>query len=128
MSYLMLIMEEPGMRERRTEAQARSHYERMMRYAEELQARGICRASESLRSITDGARVETKNGKRIVSEGPFAEAKEMVGGFFLLDCATQAEALAIAEACPAAEWAAVEVREIGPCHQHAGSATSAARA
>jgi hypothetical protein len=49
-------------------------------------------------------------------DGPFAEAKEMVGGFFLLDCATREEAVAIAGRCPAAEWATVEVRETGPCY------------
>ncbi len=121
MSYLMLIIEEPGMRERRTQAEARSQYERMMRFAESLQARGVCRASESLRPSTEGARIETRGGRRMVVEGPFAEAKEMVGGFFLLDCATRAEAVAIASECPATEWATLEVREIGPCDQHRGS-------
>jgi hypothetical protein len=51
-----------------------------------------------------------------VLDGPFAEAKEMVGGFFLLDCATREEAVAIARECPAAEWATVEVRATGPCY------------
>jgi hypothetical protein len=121
MSYLLLIMEEPGVRERRTEVEARTAYDRMMAYAESLRSRGLCRASESLRSLTDGARVESRGGKRLVVEGPFAEAKEMIGGFFLLDCDTKAEAVAIASECPAAEWAAVEVREIGPCTRHRGS-------
>jgi len=40
----------------------------------------------------------------------------MVGGFFVLDCRTRDEAIAIAAQCPAAEWATVEVREIGPCY------------
>jgi hypothetical protein len=50
-----------------------------------------------------------------IVDGPFAEAREMVGGFFLLSCETRAQALAIAQQCPAAEWATVEVRELGPC-------------
>ena len=40
----------------------------------------------------------------------------MVGGFFLLDCETREEAVAIAKQCPAAEWATVEVRAVGPCY------------
>ena len=44
-----------------------------------------------------------------------AEAKEMVGGFFLLDCATLDEAVASAAECPAAAWCTVEVRQLGPC-------------
>jgi hypothetical protein len=55
-------------------------------------------------------------GKSNVLDGPFAEAKEMVGGFFLVDCASREEAVAIARQCPAAEWATVEVRETGPCY------------
>ena len=41
----------------------------------------------------------------------------MVGGFFLVKCATRAEALDLAGACPAAAWATIEVREVGPCHE-----------
>jgi hypothetical protein len=48
-------------------------------------------------------------------DGPFAEAKEMIGGFFLLDVATREQALEWAARCPAAGWATVEVRETGPC-------------
>ena len=48
-------------------------------------------------------------------DGPFAEAKEMIGGFFLLDVHTREEGLAWATRCPAAAWATVEVRETGPC-------------
>ena len=55
-------------------------------------------------------------GQRRLLDGPFAEAKEMVGGYFLLDCATRDEAVAIAAQCPAAAWATVEVRETGPCY------------
>jgi hypothetical protein len=50
-------------------------------------------------------------------DGPFAEAKEMVGGFFLLGCGTRDEAIAIAAECPAAEWCTVEVRAVAPCYQ-----------
>jgi len=60
-------------------------------------------------------RVEVRGGKRTLIDGPFAESKEIVGGFFLLDCRTKEQAIAIASECPATEWATVEVREIGPC-------------
>lgn len=59
--------------------------------------------------------MQVRNGEVRLVDGPYAEAKEMVGGFFLLDVGTQGEALAIAKDCPAAEWCSVEVREIGPC-------------
>jgi hypothetical protein len=56
-----------------------------------------------------------RGSKRKLLDGPFAEAKEMVGGFFLIDGVTREQAIAIAGECPAAEWATVEVREVGPC-------------
>jgi hypothetical protein len=52
-----------------------------------------------------------------VIDGPFTEAKELVGGFFLLDVKTLEEALTLAGECPAAQWATVEVRETGPCYE-----------
>lgn len=89
----------------------------MARYAEELKARGRLRAVESLKSLAGAARVEVRDGRRSVHDGPFAEAKEMVGGFFLLDCDSREEALELAAQCPAAQWCTVEVRELGPCYE-----------
>lgn len=114
MPYLLLIREH-GTRERWTEAEGHEAREKMMRFADDLRARGLCNAAESLRPDKEGARVEIRGGRQVVVEGPFAESKEMVGGFFLLDCRTRDEAIAIAAQCPAAEWGTVEVREIGPC-------------
>ena len=89
MSYMLLIAEPPGQRAER----------------------GV----ESLANDAKGVRVQVRDGRSRLVDGPFTEAKEMIGGFFLLDVATRDEAVAIAQACPAAEWATVEVRELGPC-------------
>jgi hypothetical protein len=61
-------------------------------------------------------RLEKHDGKAQLLDGPFTESKELIGGFFLLDCHTRAEALRLADECPAAEWASIEVRETGPCY------------
>jgi hypothetical protein len=113
MPYLLLVVESPGDRERRGPVEGKRARDRMLRFADELRARGVLQACESLR--TESVRVNVREGWRRVVDGPFAEAKELVGGFFLLDCATRDEAIEIASACPAVEWATVEVREIGPC-------------
>jgi hypothetical protein len=60
-------------------------------------------------------RLHKRDGESRLVDGPFAEAKEMIGGFFLLDVDTRDEAVAIAAECPAAEWCTVEVRKVGPC-------------
>jgi len=116
MAFLLLITEQPGDRDLPLQV-GKDRYDRMMRFSAALQARGVLRASESLRLPNeDGARVQIRGGKRMVIDGPFAEAKEIVGGFLLLTSDSKDEALAIASECPAAEWATVEVRKVGPCH------------
>jgi hypothetical protein len=114
MPYMLLIMEPHGQRAERTDAEGVHAYESMLKFAADLKARGLLRATESLK--TSGVRVATKDGKRMRIDGPFAESKELVGGFFLLDCDDREQAIAIAGECPAAQWATVEVRELGPCY------------
>lgn len=115
MAYLLLIVEPTGQRRDRGPEAGRAVFEQMLRYTDSLKARGVLMATNSLKSA--GARLTVRGGKRIVVDGPFAEAKELVGGFFLLDVKTREEALALAGECPAAHWATVEVREAGPCYE-----------
>jgi hypothetical protein len=114
MSYMLLIVEPQGQRRSRAPEDGRDLYQRMLDYTAALKARGVLLASDSLRSRA--ARVSTRAGRQSVVDGPFAESKELIGGFFLLDCATRDEAVGLAAECPAAEWATIEVREIGPCY------------
>ena len=121
MAYMLLIVEPRGQRASRSAEEARLRYDEMMAFGKDLQDRGLLRASESLRSDEHAVRVsyaaETAQQQRPqLRDGPFAEAKEMVGGFYLIDVATRDEAVAIAGRCPAARWSSVEVRECAPCH------------
>ncbi|OGB08324.1 MAG: dehydrogenase [Burkholderiales bacterium RIFCSPHIGHO2_12_FULL_69_20] len=115
MDYLLLIIEPPAQRGTRTEAEGREAYARMQRFGEALQAQGRLKAVQSLASHASAVRVRGSGHRAQVLDGPFAEAKEMVGGFFLVDCASLAEAVDLARDCPAAEWATVEVRALAPC-------------
>jgi len=113
---MLLILEDPAQRGTRTRAEGEAVFQRMVDFAEALKRQDKLLAVESLASQQKGARVQVRGGRAQVLDGPFAEAKEMVGGFFLLNCRTRDEAVAIAQACPAAEWATVEVRETAPCY------------
>ena len=113
---MMLIVEPVGQRRSVGESEGRTRYARMLEYSAQLKERGLLTDAQSLRSENDGVRLQVRGGRSQRFDGPFAEAKEMVGGYYLLVCATKDEAIAIAEACPAAEWATVEVREFGPCY------------
>ncbi len=114
MPFVLLIVETSGDRRNRPEVVGRDAYDQMVRFSQGLQARGVLRAVESLKSDAEAVRIETRGGKRSMIDGPFSEAKEMVGGFFLLDCSKE-QAIQFALECPATEWATVEVRETGPC-------------
>jgi hypothetical protein len=112
---MLIIMEPRGQRQQRTEAEGRAVYQRMLDCSAALEQRGVLRAGQSLLTDTNGVRVTVRNGKPTLIDGPFSESKEMIGGYFIVDCATRDEAVAIAREVPAAEWATIEVREFGPC-------------
>jgi hypothetical protein len=115
MAYALLVVEPVGQRQTRSEAEGRAVYDRMVKFGENLKARGLLTISQSLVADTAGARVRSQEGRSVVVDGPLAEAKEMIGGFFLLTCETREQAIALARECPAVEWATIEVRELGPC-------------
>src|SRR5271155_154529 len=114
MSYMLLIVEPRGQRRTRTSGEGHDLYQRMLDYTASLRQRGVLVASNSLKS--EAVRVENHGGKGQLLDGPFTESKELIGGFFLIDCQTRTEALCLAQECPAADWATIEVRETGPCY------------
>ena len=89
----------------------------MAAYHEALAKAGVLLDANGLKPSAQGWRVRYSRGKRTVIDGPFAEAKEMVGGFYLLNCDREEEAVAIAAECPAAQWCTVEVRRLAPCYE-----------
>lgn len=121
MSYMLLIVEPAGQRGTRTRAEGEALYARMLRFADDLKQRGLLRTAQSLASLEEGARVQVRDGRARIADGPFAEAKEMIGGFYLVDCAGPEEALALARRCPAAEWVTVEVRPAAPCFEESNA-------
>jgi hypothetical protein len=114
MPHMLLIVEPPGQRAERGRVDGEAVYQRMLEFSAELQAAGLLLGVNSLG--TASRRLTRREGSVHVVDGPFAEAKEMVGGYFLLDTDDPGVAQAWAERCPAAEWATVEIRGVGPCY------------
>lgn len=116
MRFLLLIVEPRGQRGSFPPAEARNLYDQMMAYGQNLQEEGRLIAAESLRPDEHGVRLSARGSPLALRDGPFAEAREMVGGFFLIEAADRDEAVAVARRCPAVAWATVEVRECAPCY------------
>ena len=117
MKFMLMIVEPRGQRITRSEDEGRALYAEMVEFGQGLAARGQLLASESLKPDSHGVRVQRRSDSPMLVDGPFAEAREMVGGFFLVECASRDEAVRIAETCPAARFATVEVRECAPCYE-----------
>jgi hypothetical protein len=115
MPHMLLIVEPLGQREERGVEGGKVAYQQMLDFTDDLKRAGVLMTSSSL--ATASARLNKPDSGAVrVIDGPFAEAKEMIGGFFLLNVATREQALEWAARCPAAAWATVEVRETGPCY------------
>jgi hypothetical protein len=84
----------------------------MTKYNEELGKAGVLLSLDGLRPPADGARVRFGGGTSTVTDGPFAEAKEVVGGYWLIQASSKQEAVEWAVRCPANEGDFIEVRRI----------------
>jgi hypothetical protein len=84
----------------------------MMKYNEELGKAGVLLALDGLHPPSMGARVTFAGGKATITDGPFSEAKEVVGGYWLLQVRSREEALVWATRCPAGEHDTIEVRQV----------------
>jgi hypothetical protein len=113
--YVILIYSNPASREiwdSFTDEQQAEGFRYYNALAEELAASGELIVSEALADSSLTRRVSVRDGQTLVSDGPFAEAKEHLAGFFLLDCPSPERAAEIAARMPEAEFGLVEVRPI----------------
>jgi hypothetical protein len=84
----------------------------MGRFNEELTKAGVLLALDGLHPASAGARVRFSGGRSTVTDGPFAEAKEVVGGYWLIQAKSKEEAVEWASRCPAGEGDMIEVRRV----------------
>jgi len=84
----------------------------MMKFNQELKDAGVLLALDGLHPPSMGARVSFKTGKPLVTDGPFAEVKEVLGGYWMINVASREEAIAWASKCPASEDEIIEIRQV----------------
>src|SRR5271169_6174321 len=91
--------------------------EHCVEFDTEIRDKGYCVASEALQSVQTATSVRVRNGTLSVTDGPFAETKEQLAGFYLLDARDLNEAIQIAAKIPPARIGCVEVRPIRPIRE-----------
>ena len=114
MQYMILIYgDEKNFAMMSDNAEAKADmYAAFMRYGADMQAAGVLRGGAELKPTHSATTVRVRNGKTLTTDGPFAETKEQLGGFYLIEAKDLDEALAWAERLPAARYGIVEVRPI----------------
>ena len=111
MQYLVLIYsEEPSAAP--DPAQIGAVMEEYNAYTDMLRERGALVAGEALQPTATATTVRVRDGQTMTTDGPFAETKEALGGFYLIEAKDLDEALALGGACPGAKWGSIEVRPI----------------
>lgn len=112
MRYMLLICSDDKAAPPAPRAEMEAIVQGHGRFSEELQAAGKMVVGERLRPDGDASRVRFKAGQRQVMDGPFAETKEALGGFYLIECATKQEAVEWAKKIPLREGGFIDVRPI----------------
>ena len=112
MRYAMLICTDESAMAAASPAEAEASTARYMKFGEEMTKRGVLTGGERLHPTTDATTVQVRDGEVLTSDGPFAETKEQIGGFYLVDCKDLDEAIEIASKIPGASVGSIEVRPV----------------
>ena len=110
MRFMMFMY--PGLADEADWEPSADAVEEMMRYNEELTKAGVLLALDGLHPPSKGARVADSGGRRTVTDGPFAEAKEVVGGYWIIQATSKEEAVEWAKRCPLGGSSFIEVRQV----------------
>ena len=109
MKYMLLVYLTEGAI---TDAEREHCYVESAQLANELSASGKYLAAGPLHPVSTATSVRVRNSKRLVTDGPFAETREQLGGYYLVDARDLDEALSIAERIPAAKFGTIEIRPV----------------
>jgi hypothetical protein len=119
MQYLMLIYHNEADWAKLTPAQQGAMYQDYGQFTKEITEKGKFIAGSQLKPVATATTVRVRDGKRVTTDGPFAETKEQLGGYYLVDANDLDEAIAIAARIPSARNGSIEVRPLAVSQQAA---------
>ena len=114
MKYLLLIYENEGAWASMAEAEQGKVYQEYMSYSQSIRGSGHYLAGQALQPVSTATTVRVKNGKTLTTDGPFAETREQLGGFYMVEAKDLDEAIGLAARIPGARTGCIEVRPIMP--------------
>src|SRR5687767_13554447 len=112
MKYMLLIYQDEQAWEGFTEPERQDIYREYRELVQDLQSRGQFLAGDELQPASTARNVRVREGKAMVTDGPFAETREQIGGFFLVEVDNLEQATSIAGRIPSARMGAIEVRPV----------------
>jgi hypothetical protein len=112
MRYALLICTDESAEAAQSPAEGQAMFDEYIKFGEDMGRRGVLTGGERLRPTTDATTVRVRDGEVLTSDGPFAETKEQMGGFYLVDCKDLDEAIDVASRIPGARHGSIEVRPI----------------
>ena len=112
MRYLLMICTDQSADEALSPAETEAHMAAYGVWMEKAGQRGVLQGGERLRPTTDATTVRVRGGETVTLDGPFAETKEQIGGYFMVDCKDLDEAIELAAGLPDAGRGSIEVRPI----------------
>ena len=113
MQYMLLIYDDEQLWAGMDESERGQIFQAYGSYTEDMRQKGVFVAGDALQPTSTATTVRDRNGDRLVTDGPFAETKEQLGGYYVVDVPNLDEALKWAAKCPAAKGGSVEVRPLG---------------
>lgn len=112
MQYLLLIYNAESQWQSMTEAEGAKVLKEFGEFTQSIIANGNYKGGNRLHDVAKATTVRVREGKKLVTDGPFAETKEQLGGYYLIEAADLDEATAIAARIPAARMGSIEVRPV----------------
>jgi hypothetical protein len=112
MKYMLLIYDDEQGRNKMTEAERSQLIAEYMQFTKEIEASGHYKAGSQLWPTASATAVRVRDGKRLVTEGPFAETREQLGGYYLIEAKDLDEAIGIAVRIPSSRRGTIEVRPL----------------
>ena len=112
MQYMLLIYENEAERTKRSDADNQRIFGEYMEFSRGIGKSGHFKAGDALQPTSTATTVRIRDHKQLVTDGPFAETREQLGGYYLIEAKDLDEARAIAARIPSARWGSIEVRPV----------------